>query len=392
MMRPRWSHLALQLAFLPLITSPLATQGASSAPPDSATALGDSAAVADPAPRLGGLKVSGYVEASYTYSSRPVGRTVVGRLYDRFSDQFTLNALKVALDRPFATDKWDAGVHADVLIGQNAPVLQSSGFSLGPSGDVTQLYVTLNLPTPNGNGLQFKAGKFVTLMGVELIEDVANPNWSEGLQFIYVENFTSTGIEAGYKLSPYADVQLRLSNGWDRAAGNGGHKDFMGRVGVYPGATTSIGLVGYYGAQQVDNDAKRHGSNVIINQKIGALSMWLQGDYGKEQANAFLPDSTRDAEWWALGTWLSYDVTPKLGVAVRADYLDDQQGFRTSAAFGLPPGAVRHKLWSATGTLNMRTWPSVVVRPEVRYDHSNQAPFDGKRSQVTVALSVAYLY
>src|ERR671930_89629 len=159
-----------------------------------------------PAPSpLAGFKLTGFVEASYSYSARAVGDTIVGRLYDRYSNQFMLNALKIAVDRPFATDKWDAGVHADLLIGQNAPVLQSSGLNLGANGDVTQLYLTLNVPTANGNGLQFKVGKFVTLMGLEVIEDVVNTNWSEGLQFIYVENFTHTGIEADYKLNKYAD-------------------------------------------------------------------------------------------------------------------------------------------------------------------------------------------
>ncbi len=392
-----------QLAWPLGLTASLAAQDLVSSDPDSATRKGaDSTATtaappaapgppAPPAP-LSGFKFSGYAEASYAYSARAVGNTIVGRLYDRFSDQFTLNALKLAIERPFVTDKWDAGVRADILVGQNAPVLQSSGLNLGQNGDVTQLYVTLNVPTANGNGLQLKVGKFVTLMGLEVIEDVANPNWSEGTQFIYVENFTHTGIEAGYKFSKYADGQLRLTNGWDRVAATSGHKEVMGRLGLYPGATTSLGVVGFFGAHETDTDAKRYGINLLFNQKFGVASAWVQGDYGTEEANVALPDPTQDAAWWAVGAWLAYDVTSKLGFALRGDYLDDEQGFRTSAAFGLPAGGPRHKLWSATGTLNVRSWPSVLVRPEIRYDHSNLTPFDGKEGQVTFALSVAYLY
>ncbi len=371
-----------------LVPAALVAQGASSAPGDTASQKADPPA---PSP-LAGFKLTGFAEASYSYSGRAVGNTIVGRLYDRYSDQFTLNALKIAIDRPFAADKWDAGVHADVLIGQNAPVLQSSGLNLGANGDITQLYVTLNVPTANGNGLQFKVGKFVTLMGLEVIEDVVNPNWSEGLQFIYVENFTHTGFEADYKFNKYADLELRVCNGWDRVVDDSGHKDIMGRLGLTPSAATSLGVVGYYGALEAIGNAKRYGVNLLVNQKLGPTSVWVQGDYGKEEANAALPDPTRDAQWWALGVWLAYDVVPKMGVALRGDYLDDEQGFRTSAAFGLPAGGPRHTLWTATGTLNIRTWPSVLVRPEVRYDHSNLTPFDGKQSQTTVALSVAYLY
>src|SRR6266702_1270786 len=99
------------------------------------------------------FKLSGYAEASYIYSTQPVGNTVVGRLYDRYSDAFTLNALKLTADRAYNAKKLDAGVHADVLVGQNATLLRSSGFDLGTDGDITQLYVTLNLPTKNGSGV-----------------------------------------------------------------------------------------------------------------------------------------------------------------------------------------------------------------------------------------------
>ncbi len=175
-----------------------AASGGNGAPaPATGTAAADTAGKkAAPEPPLAGLKLSGYAEASYAYSSQAVGRTIPGRLFDRFQDQFALNAVKVALDRPYAPDRFDAGVHADVLVGQNATVLRSTGFDLGDEGDITQLYITLNIPTPNGNGLQLKAGKMVTLLGQEVLEDVANPNWSEGNQFIYVENFTALGVSA----------------------------------------------------------------------------------------------------------------------------------------------------------------------------------------------------
>jgi hypothetical protein len=93
-----------------------------------------------------------------------------------------------------------------------------------------------------------------------------------------------------------------------------------------------------------------------------------------------------------LGAWWAFDVRPTVGVAFRADYVDDKQGFRSSAAFGLPLTGVDHKFWSATGTLNLKTWPGALVRPEIRFDHSNFNVFDGSKSQVSVAFSVAYVF
>src|SRR5436305_4049543 len=175
---------------------------AQSAPPAPADATGKKA---DPPPQpvnhletmLAGFKLSGFAEASYAYSGRSLGDTaIVGRLFDRLQNRFTLNALAIVLDRPHDPTKFSAGFRTELLVGQDATMIQSNGFfsGTGTPVDVPHLYVTLNVPTASGNGLQFKVGRIPTLMGLEVLETYANPNWSEGNQFIYVENFTALGV------------------------------------------------------------------------------------------------------------------------------------------------------------------------------------------------------
>jgi Putative beta-barrel porin-2, OmpL-like. bbp2 len=342
------------------------------------------------------FKLSGFAEASYVYSSQKVApNIIVGRLYDRYSNAFTLNALKVTADLPFDPKKTSAGVHADVMAGQNAEVLHSSGpggpFGLGPDGEIEQLYVTLNMPTGNGNGVQLKIGKMVTMLGLEVIEDVANPVWSEGNQFTYVENFTSTGVELDLKPSGAIDVELRADNGWDRVTVTDNQKSFMGRIGI-SGAKTTLGITAFYGNLEPGiTGAPRYGVEGLLNQKAGKASFWVQADYGKEKANAALFDPTQDASWWAVGGWAAVDASSTLNLSARADYLDDAEAARTGAAFGVTgPGA--HKLWTLTGDLNVKTWANVLVRPEVRYDHSNFTVFNGNADQFSGALSVAYTF
>jgi len=121
--------------------------------------------------------------------------------------------------------------------------------------------------------------------------------------------------------------------------------------------------------------------------------VWVQGDYGTEQANAALPDPTQDAQWWALGGWVTYDFTPTLGLARRGDYVKNEKAARTpfNGLVGFPANTGQ-KFGSGTATLNIKAWPSAVVRPELRYDRSTLTAFDGKKDQITVALAVAYLY
>ena len=156
------------------------------------------------------------------------------------------------------------------------------------------------------------------------------------------------------KLNQYLDVQLRVINGWDQVSDNNKRKSLMGRVGISPDARTSIGVTGFWGPEQTDNDkANRYGVEALVWRKLGATQLWVQGDYGREQANAALPTAAQDAQWWALGGWMTYDVSTLLGLALRGDYVNDENGARTSGSFGFPAN-VGHKLGSATATLNVR--------------------------------------
>src|SRR5690242_18408963 len=234
----------------------LAAQGGGSVTVDTAAKKADTTKNADPPPppvnhletTLAGFKLSGYAEASYAYSGRSVGDTaIVGRLYDRLQNRFTLNALAVVLDKPYDAAKFSAGLHGELLLGQDATVIQSNGFNLGAQADLPHLYVTLNVPTASGNGLQIKLGRIPTLLGLEVIETYANPNWSEGNQFIYVENFTALGLSVETKFNNHLDAQFRVINGWDQVSANNGRKSLMGRVGIYADAATSLGIVGVWG-------------------------------------------------------------------------------------------------------------------------------------------------
>src|SRR5437867_12744815 len=365
----------------------LAAQTATSASHDTAGTK------ADPAPLPAGFKLTGFAEGSYAYSGRSVGDTaIVGRLYDRFQNRFMLNALAVVLDKPYDPAKFSAGFHSELLLGKDATLIRSNGFDLGAQADVPHLYVTLNIAPASGDGLRIKAGRMVTLMGVEVIETIANPNWSEANQFIYVENFTGLGVSVETKFNQYVDVQFRVINGWDQVHDNNTHKSLMGRVGLYPDALTSIGIVGFWGPEEPDNNtANRYGVEGLIWRKVGKSAVWLQGDYGREQANAALPVPTKDAQWWAAGAWVTYDFSSSLGLALRGDYVNDEDGARTSGLYGFLPNAGQ-TFGSGTATSNIRAWPNALVPPEVRYDRSTLSTFDGKKDQVTMALAVAYLY
>lgn len=347
---------------------------------------------------LGQTEISGFVSASYLYDfSQHGATTIAGRGFDGRNNSFTLNKIKLTLDKPVTCsgEKWDAGFRADVIFGQDAGLIQSFNaggpgtFNLGSNGDLEQAFVQVNVPV--GNGLIVKVGKMVTLMGVEVIEEVANPNWSAGNQFLYVENFTQTGALLSYKWNDKVDTQLAVFNGWDQLPDNNQDKSFMGRIGFAPDDKTTIGVIGYGGPEQTGNNSnKRYGADVVINRKLSdKLNSFVQLDYGKEEG----VDATGgDSEWYAAGLWLIYDFTEKCGVALRADYLSDKDGVRANPAY-IAFTTAPIELTSVTLTLNLKPAANLQVRPEIRWDHSSvNTALNGKGDQFTAGLGVAYLY
>jgi putative OmpL-like beta-barrel porin-2 len=90
-----------------------------------------------------------------------------------------------------------------------------------------------------------------------------------------------------------------------------------------------------------------------------------------------------------------FDLDAKLALALRGDYMDDRDGVRTSGVLGFPtaPGC---KIGSGTLTLNVKSWPHALVRPEMRVEHSNHDDFgnpgDLSPTQVTLGIAFSYIF
>src|SRR5882724_4815425 len=91
-------------------------------------------------------QVSGFASASYLHNFNSQ-LPATGRSFD-VNDGFSLNKLKLVLQNPAAAspDKWVAGYRADVIVGQDAKLIQSAGLGIGDYIDLEQLYGTINVP------------------------------------------------------------------------------------------------------------------------------------------------------------------------------------------------------------------------------------------------------
>jgi len=171
-----------------------------------------------------GVKLSGYVDAGYSYNFTGAANgtsDVTGRFGSDTAAKgdFNLYAVKLALEKALTSEnKAQAGFRADVMIGEDANYLinRSATNNINNNNQnsnalfLEQAYVSIRAPV--GNGWDFKVGKFVSILGYEVIERPANMNTTYGLLWQQMPLYY-TGVLSSYKFDDYLDGKLGVVNG-----------------------------------------------------------------------------------------------------------------------------------------------------------------------------------
>ena len=171
-----------------------------------------------------GVKLSGYVDAGYSYNftgSQQNASNVSGRFGSDTASRgdFNLYAVKLALEKALTSEnKAQAGFRTDVMIGEDAAYLSNrTSTADGTNNDqnsnalfLEQAYVAIRAPV--GNGWDFKVGKFVSILGYEVIERPGNMNITYGLLWQQFPLWY-TGVLSSYKFDDYLDGKLGVVNG-----------------------------------------------------------------------------------------------------------------------------------------------------------------------------------
>ncbi|NDE54819.1 MAG: hypothetical protein EB069_09655, partial [Actinobacteria bacterium] len=164
-----------------------------------------------------GIRLSGYVDAGYSYNFTGSANP---ETYSRFGSDtaqegdFNLYAVKIALEKALTSEnKAQAGFRTDVMIGEDANYLiNRNTYSQANNTDqnsnalfLEQAYVAIRAPV--GNGWDFKVGKFVSILGYEVIERPANMNVTYGLLWQQFPLYY-TGVLSSYRFDDYIDAKL----------------------------------------------------------------------------------------------------------------------------------------------------------------------------------------
>ncbi len=306
--------------------------------------------------------------------------TIEGRTFDVHDRSFSLSLAEIEFEK--VPDVGGVGFKIDIAFGDTQDIIVDTikaaiGGSSVSDFDRYIQHASISYVAPIGRGIRLDLGKFVTHIGAETIESIKNHNYSHGFLYSYAIPFQDSGLRVHYDWTDAIFTEFYVLNGWNATSDNNKGKTFGPSVGWTPSSLFSVTLNYLVGNEQTDNDKQfknlRHLIDALFTlTPIEPLNLQLSIDYGWEEGA--LSGGTRNAHWGGIAGWVRYKVTDVLEPVLRVEYYRDAEGFTTG---------VRQSLVGVTATVNYKIgigkFANILVRPEYRFDHSNEDFFTHKR-------------
>jgi hypothetical protein len=332
---------------------------------------------------LADFQLSGMFYTSYLWNfNDPDNRINSLRSLDNQDNTFGVDLFQLGI-----TKKGPGGLSAKITldVGNTASRIgadwkgngQFTGVT-GDNGDFEIEEVYANYAPDWSHGLSAKFGKFVTLLGAEVIEAPSNMNYSRSFLFSFAIPFTNTGLMFNYPFTDTLQTNLGVVNGWDNVADNNSGKTFMGNVAWAPNPNFSLAVAGIFGPEENNTSSHPRGvADVVSTITVDPVTISLNGDYGTE-GDAAVNHPGATAEWYGFSgivgaTWKDLICLP-IGTYFRGEVFRDQGGFRTGTD---------QTLWEVTATGKYFITDKLTVWLEYRHDGSDESVFTKSGTIVT---------
>lgn len=331
--------------------------------------------------------------------------TIEGRTFDVHSNRPTLSLAEMEFEK--IPDLCEIGFKLDIALGDTQDVLADTIagiFELPPpahaaANNVKDLrYIqhgSISYLTPIGKGLRLDFGKFVTHVGSETIESVKNWNYSRSYYYTYGQPFQDTGLRLNYAWNEKFYTELYIVNGWNSVfVDNNAAKTFGPSIGWNISSKVLLILNYLTGPEQNHNNSnKRRLFDAQLTLGPFCDRWTFMFNYGNGFEKNAINNYTEDARWDAFVGYLRYKINEVHEPSIRIEFYNDPNGFTTN---------VPQHLTEYTFTWNIKLITCsksylVLVRPELRYDHSSANFFSSndifraKSEQWTLGMGVSII-
>lgn len=331
------------------------------------------------------VKINGFASVGYTHNfNDPHSRMVNYRPFNGNAESFGLELAQLVFHKD-AVEPESTGFRLDMNYGYTVPAaIHSTGGGVASGDfDIRQAYISYVAPV--GSGLKLDAGKFITEMGLEVIEGYESwgANYSRSLLFYYTIPYTHTGVRGTYALNDKLTLIGMVANGWDNVTDNNGGKTVCAHAMYTPTKETMLDVKYTFGPEQTDNNKdKRQVFDVNATTTVAGLTLMADYVYGSEKNVPVFGNS----KWSGFAGIVRYPLSEKVALNLRAEIFNDNNGARTGT---------KQKMYEVTATPEYTVSKNMVVRAEYRHDRSDQKVFDKKdpavaKSQDTLGLNAIY--
>ena len=363
-----------------------------------------------------GINFFGYVEGGYFHdfssSSPHTGPSYIG--LNSYKNAAILDKISLSVERTLdlTRRKFDLGFRVEGIYGADAAFVHSNGILDNHTSrnqwDLLQAYLDIAVP---GLPMRVRTGKWIGLAGFEQLSaniygafgDPARALYSYSYQFLYAEPGTQTGVLVTYALNPQWSFDAGFTRGWNQSTRDANNAlDFLGRVTFTPSDKTSVIFVMTAGPEYptgFGNDLPKGDSHhwwtaldLVVTQKI-TEKLWLGLGMDYVYASQIPGLSGGSKQWGGVAGYVSYAIDPRFTFNTRLEwYSDSAKDFSNGA-----PVAANY--YEITTGVAIKPFPSdkflskLLFRPEVRYDYSTKAVFNGNsRNQVTGSVDVLFTF
>jgi hypothetical protein len=378
---------------------------------------------------------SGYVEGGITFNGdRPKDNQNFGHLTTDRANEPMMNQFVLTLERALRPEpgQYDWGFKLQGLYGTDSRFFQYLGTLDNVQHDryqptIIEAYLSLHTPWLFEGGIDFKAGHFVTLLGIEVIPTTGNFFYSHAYITNFGVPFQHLGVMSISHVTPWMDVYAGVTrgsgSGWDdnndalSFLGGFGFNLLDGKLAIM--ATTSIGPENDaanegsgFGGNLDTNSDNRYFADVAITWKItDKLTSLTDINYVREEGF--------DAEAYGIAQWFTYAFNDYFSLGIRGEVFRDDDGFfvlqsgnnedfvklQRGIFNNIDPRTVgggdttyAEVTFGANIKLPGKLKDHVLIRPEVRYDNAiagaRNKPYDDStdHDQFTASFNVVVLF
>jgi hypothetical protein len=360
-----------------------------------------------------GIELKGYIDVAAQGSDLKTGGNPY-KVNDVDHANLTLQGIGLTVDK---LPKEGFGGLAYVLLGKDANLYKAYDYSQTQTTyfDFPQVFVQYA-----DGPLTVQLGKFATLMGLEVFDSTANPNYSHSLNYGEYP-YTHTGVRATYAVSATTSLIAGINNGWDQM------KDVNAQKTLELGLTSSaikpftIAATIYSGVEPVlapanyrlssyatpagvgpgyGTDANAQGNRFMFDTVITyaaaeALTLIVNGTYAMQRGAVYLDGSTHEVQWYGAAFYVNYQIDRKSRLSLRLEEFKDQDGYKTWL-FGAGSLGTCYRDDEATLTYGYAAADDFEWRAEARFDAVNRdgvfSKPDGSSTRTGISLGLQGIY